>query len=45
MRNINKNNNDLVIDNNEFNEEFGNELREFFQSMIDEEFDDEDEDY
>ena len=44
MRNINKNNNDSVIDNNEINEEFGNELRDFFQSLIDEEFDDDDED-
>ena len=44
MRNINKNNNDSVIDNNEINQEFGNELRDFFQSLIDEEFDDDDED-
>lgn len=44
MRNINKNNDDSVIDNNEINQEFGNELRDFFQSLIDEEFDDDDED-
>lgn len=46
MRKIN-NNDGLVIDNknnDEINEEFGNELRDFFQSLIDEEFDDDDED-
>lgn len=46
MRKINNNDN-LVIDNknnDEINEEFGNELRDFFQSLIDEEFDDDDED-
>lgn len=47
MSEINKNNNNFNIgnkDTDEINEEFGNELRDFFQSLIDEEFDDDDED-